>query len=141
MTREDKKLLLKDLCGRLPYKVILNTPNGNKSLLALVKSKKYNTIIEYDDYCGNENNISEWKGGDVEFVKPYLRPMSSMTKEEYKELKLISPYYGFAPYEFIGDWCPNYEMVDWLNKKMFDYRGLIKKGLAIEAPKGMYKTE
>ena len=138
MTQEDKDLLLQDLCARLPYGVILNTPNGNKSLLALVKSKKYNTIIEYDDYCGNENNISEWKGGDVEFVKPYLRPMSSMTKEEYKELKLISPYYGFAPYEFIGDWCPNYEMVDWLNKKMFDYRGLIKKGLAIEAPKGMY---
>ena len=138
MTQEDKDLLLQDLCARLPYGVILNTPNGNKSLLALVKSKKYNTIIEYDDYCGNENDTSEWKGGDVEFVKPYLRPMSSMTKEEYKELKLISPYYGFAPYEFIGDWCPNYEMVDWLNKKMFDYRGLIKKGLAIEAPKGMY---
>ena len=57
--------------------------------------------------------------------------MSSMTEEEYKELKSISPYYGFAPYKFIGDWCPNYEMTDWLNAHHFDYRGLIEKGLAI----------
>ena len=49
-----------------------------------------------------------------------------------KELKSISSYYGFAPYEYIGDWCPNYEMVDWCNKNHFDYRGLIEKGLAIE---------
>ena len=51
----------------------------------------------------------------------------------YKELKSISPYYGFAPYKFIGDWCPNYEMTDWLNAHHFDYRGLIEKDLAISS--------
>ena len=129
MKQEDKELLLQDLCARLPYGVILNTPNGNKSLLALVKSKKYNTIIEYDDYCGNENNISEWKGGDVEFVKPYLRPMSSVTEKEEKELIDHFCNHRYAQY------------FDVCNKYHIDYRGLIEKGLAIEAPKGMYKTE
>ena len=130
---ELKDLLLKDLSARLPYGVMLSTPSGNKPLLALVSSKKYNTIIVYVDYCGNENNINEWQGGDVEFIKPYLRPMSSMTEEEYNELKAIAEYYGFAPFEYIYDWCPNYEATDWLNKHHFDYRGLIEKGLALEA--------
>ena len=85
MKQEEKQLLLQDLSTRLPFGVMLSTPNGNKPLLALVSSKKYNTIIEYDDYCGNENDISEWTGGDIEFIKPYLRPMSSMTEEEEEE--------------------------------------------------------
>ena len=137
MTQEDKELLLQDLCARLPYGVILNTPNGNKSLLALVKSKKYNTIIEYDDYCGNENDTSEWKGGDVEFVKPYLRPMSSMTKEEKEEYdskrKHICDEYNRYCFDTV-------ESIDWLNAHHFDYRGLIEKGLALEALEGMYNT-
>lgn len=130
MTQEDKSLLLKDLCARLRYgvKVTITNPSVELGVISGISI---------------ENKISvRTKHADIVFdcaeVKPYLRPMSSMTEEEYKELKLLSPYYGFAPYKFIGDWCPNYEMVDWLNAHHFDYRGLIEKGLAIEAPEGIY---
>jgi hypothetical protein len=147
MTQEDKKLLLVDISARLPYGVILSTPNGNNSLLALVKSKKYNTIIEYDDYRGNENDISEWKGGDVELVKPYLRPLSSMTEEEFEKLKEYSglkyEQLDLASYQndtykcldFYLSEVPSYVVIlvfDWLNAHHFDYRGLIERGLAIE---------
>ena len=33
------------------------------------------------------------------------------------------------------------ELYDWLLKHHFDYRGLIEKGLALEAPKGIYEEE
>ena len=66
----------------------------------------------------------------VEHVKPYLRPMSSMTVEERFE------YNGFDGYIFSDE--DVIIKIDWLNKHHFDYRGLIKKGLAIEAPENMY---
>jgi len=119
MTQEDKELRLIDLCARLPYGV--KVTNGIH-IITLTLCSNVSIIIKN------------------EYILPYLRPMSSMTEEEYKELKSISSYYGFAPYEYIGDWCPNYEMVNWLNAHHFDYRGLIKKGLAIEAPDGMYNN-
>lgn len=137
MTREDKDLLLKDLCARLPYGIMLSTPSGNKPLLALVSSKEYNTIIVYEDYCGNENNINEWLGGDVEFVKPYLRPMSSMTEEEKSKYHNLCYEEEREELEF-GEWVTRVyfhdtiESIDWLNAHHFDYRGLIEKGLAIE---------
>ena len=66
----------------------------------------------------------------IKDIKPYLRPMSSMTEEEldkYEEL------------EWAGDFeTLSLPLLDWLNRKMFDYRGLIEKGLALEAPEGMY---
>lgn len=62
----------------------------------------------------------------MENIKPYLRPMSSMTKEEKKE------------YNKLLCWRSPKKVFDWLNAHHFDYRGLIKKGLALEAPKEMY---
>lgn len=124
MNQEDKELLLKDLCARLPY--------GVKVFYEYVDDldkKTYGYSLTLNTWC-----IDELAAGKA-VVKPYLRSMSNMTEEEYKELKSISPYYGFAPYEYIGDWCPNYEMVDWCNKNHFDYRGLIGKGLAIAVTK------
>lgn len=111
---EDKELLLKDLCGRLPYGVIGLIHNAN----------------------GNDRNISI-VGGDIDLlshqfinIKPYLRPMSSMTKEEFDKYEEL---------EWDGDFEHlSLPLLDWLNKKMFDYRDLIKKGLALEAPEGMY---
>ena len=123
MNNEEKELLLKDLCARLPYGVMLNTPIGNKTLLALVFSKEYNTIVEYNDYHGNENDISEWEGGDIEFVRPYLRSLSFMTVEERKEYGLV----------LCGELSIN--QFDWLKAHHFDYRNLIEKGLAIEVTK------
>ena len=126
MITEEKQLLLKDLCARLPYNVVIRCTDNDTDYKCFLTTDILNELlhnIKYYDY------------------KPYLRPMSSMTEEEYKELKSISSYYGFAPYEYISDWCPNYEMIDWLLKHHFDFRGLIEKCLALEAPKGMYKNE
>lgn len=139
MRTEDKELLLKDLCARLPYGVMLNTPIGNKTLLALVFSKEYNTIVEYNDYHGNENDISEWEGGDIEFVRPYLRPMSSMTEEERKEYELLANHCIVTSIGFIHlEAAP---LIDWLNAHHFDYRNLIEKGLAIEVTEGIYNIK
>ena len=90
-----------------------------------------------------KNKISvETKDADIVFdcteVKPYLRPLSSMTKEEYEELRKIDRYYGIAPLSEINDWEPGYKSIDWLLRHHFDYRNLIEKGLAIEATEGMY---
>lgn len=123
MTKKEKDILLKDLCARLPYGVI-------------VHSKDLNHGTEADTKL---SPIDSWVFFNRVEAKPYLRPMSSMTEEEYKELKEIEPYYGIAPFNLINDWAPNYEAIDWLNKHHFDYRGLIPMGLALAAPKGMYK--
>ena len=100
--------------------------------------------------------IQEWSEYGVftyKDFKPYLRPMSSMTEEEKKE------YIEYAGYEieesvngrhyeyYLKDFCGtpdnpsvNADGVDWLNKKMFDYRGLIPKGIALKAKEGMYNN-
>jgi hypothetical protein len=89
---------------------------------------------------------------DIDKVKPYLRSLSSMTEEEKEEL---SKRYVWSirsgqiqiRYHSEGCWddeteCSTEEYIilfDWLNKHHLDYRGLINLGLALEAPKGMYK--
>ena len=136
MTQEEKQLLLKDLCARLPYGVILNVDNGKYR-----EDKKI--------WPGLFNSDSLWD------AKPYLRPMSSMTEEEKKELY---GRYNVCLDKFSntltlrehseGYWDEDTEcsfvdylwLIDWLNAHHFDYRGLIEKGLAIEAPDGMYKV-
>ena len=146
MTQEDKELLLVDLCARLPYGVVVELDEKfrfNKGTRVLVKEL-------LDLYC-------------VEGMKPYLRPMSSMTEEEAKEIatlhglknilsvKITDEYIdviiddGFSSTEKITLWydeiISSIEIFDYLNAHHFDYRGLIPKGLALEAPKGMYKEE
>lgn len=110
MTQEEKELLLKDLCARLPYEVKINI-NGEED-----------TLLELGVDTGWVN-----ASYDIEDVKPYLRPMSSMTEEEFNE------------YESIKGWKKEYELIDWLNAHHFDYRGLIERGLALEALDGMYE--
>ena len=122
MTAEEKDLLLKDLCARLPYGVHLFT--NSKHHIRLL------TISNDIDY-----NEQYWVNGlyDIDEVKPYLRPMSSMTEEEEK--KFHNQIYKAKPYSD-GKSYNVYEVtglnIDWLNKNMFDYRGLIPLGLAIE---------
>ena len=112
MTQEEKQLLLKDLCARLPYEVILLSPN-NKITYQTDGNTAAELIIE-------------------EGWKPYLRPMSSMTEEEKKE---YTSYVFEQPF-LQKDKIPNLGSVpmciDWLNAHHFDWRGLIEKGLAIE---------
>lgn len=157
MTNEEKDLLLKDLCARLPYGVIC-------------KSK----YIEYDEIDGDD---IEWdKEGKIELIgddyviinsyrceidktKPYLRPLTSMTEDETVEyfrlqthneyadvtgFKIDKATLGLKAYvDNVYKWycwgdISNINCLDWLNKRMFDYRGLIFEKLALPAPEGMY---
>ena len=124
MTQEHKQLLLKDLCARLPYGVIVQENDG--------VNENDNKLLNIDmfDRCINYDYI-------IDDIKPYLRPMSSMTEEEafnYKHLDLLN-------YSNDGFEMPNFRSIDWLLSHHFDFRGLIERGLALEAPEGMYKTE
>lgn len=128
MTQEEKSILLKDLCARLPYGIIGSQVLNNK-IWGLPELLLNIDIQEEKVECSDSLPY------DLENFRPYLRPMSFMTEDEYNELKKIGDYYGFAPFKYIDDWCPNYDMTDWLDKNMFDYRGLIEKGLAIAVTK------
>ena len=70
-------------------------------------------------------------------IRPYLRPMSSMTKEEIKDFFTVRRFEYDADDKLISKYGND---TDWLNAHHFDYRGLIEKGLALEAPEGMYKV-
>ena len=127
MTQEERDLLLKDLCARLPYNTIVktNTDTINVSFTWFELKK----LVE----------------GDKFMCKPYLRPMSSMTEEEKKDfLYLIDgdedDFEDLTVYKTY-DFCFSVETYDFLNAHHFDYRGLIEKGLALEVPDGMYKEE
>ena len=125
MTQEDKELLLKDLCARLPYGVMVFVKDYNEPC---VVEAIYDNLDVQIKGCLCYNLAFE--------CKPYLRPMSSMTEEEKiesLEFAWEDDYGRLASYE---ENIPKY--IDWLNKKMFDYRGLIPKGLALEALEGMY---
>ena len=119
MTQENsKQLLLKDLCARVPYKIKISIPElfTNKEQVETL-----NEIFKGNDdlYRVNDSGIL------IENIKPYLFPLSSMTEEE----KLM--YEGLM----IGTDNISYmlDVIDWLNSHHFDYRGLIEKGLAIDA--------
>ena len=113
MTKEDKELLLKDLSARLLYGVIMTNKKLKDTYYPLDGNEWQQAY--YDD---------DWD--DV----PYLRPMSSMTEEEKKYV-----YRNFSP---TGQELFSLPYVDWLNEHHFDYRGLIEKGLALEATTEMY---
>jgi hypothetical protein len=135
MTNEEKSLLLKDLCARFPYGVIINSPS-NIFYPSEREDVKLDSVFEID----NNFYATEDSGWPIETCKPYLRPMSSMTEEEKKEFKAFHCVSEWHP-EFYQAMCnlPNINnMINWLDKKMFDHRGLIPKGLALEAKEGMY---
>ena len=129
MTQEDKELLVKDLCARLPYGVkakVLDESvlqydytaeeggviNGIENLndgLFVIKCKEDGYVLSYDEF------------------KPYLRPMSSMT--DYEAVEWHRTTFG---QRWITE--DNIERcIDWLNAHHFDFRGLIEKGLALDA--------
>ena len=129
MTQEDKELLLKDLCARLPYRVIVD--------ISRVEEWKQLTLTPF---------IRSNYYDDIEKIKPYLRSMSSMTEEEKEEWQ--SGMYEIAQrvvrLKSYGNNTPNADVylfsINWLLKKHFDVSGLIVKNLAIEAPEDMYKN-
>ena len=132
MTQEDKELLLRDLCARLPYGVKVHlSRKHNRPEEDIVLN---NIIIGKDGFV--TSNIIGYNYLLSE-IKPYLRPMSSMTEEEINEFILISDTVLWLGNKR-STCILSLEQMDWLNKNMFDYRGLIEKGLALDTPKGMY---
>ena len=126
MTQEDKELLLKDLCARLPYGVKIEftwwvMDEGTCDITTLEPD-------HIEQIIGDEVGNAE--------IKSYLFPMSSMTdeqKEEYYILCDFVPTYHHEVGDIIEDAYDNWESIDYLNAHHFDYRGLIEKGLAIDA--------
>ena len=144
MTQEEKQLLIKDICARLPYDVICHYNcvipiEGSELHKANCKDILRGIVPMPDEHVGfmvGFDKVNALEGD----IKPYLRPMSSMTEEEINEFILIS-----ETVLWLGNkrstCILSLEQINWLNAHHFDHRGLIEKGLAIEAPEDMYKTE
>jgi len=125
MTPEEKSILLKDLCARLPYHTIVSTGEED---LELVKVDILNGLV----YVFSESFLEF----DAFEIKPYLRPMLSMTEEEDKEYAKVIVKSQDCSLE--NSESATTMANDWLLSKGFDVRGLISKGLALVAPEGMY---
>lgn len=131
MKQEDKELLLKDICGRLPYGVKCEYDGKVYGILGyahgkIVLCKPFMSITECLLFRESYSNI-----------KPYLFPLSSMTEEqkrEYNSLRDFVPTYHYEFGDIIEDTelYDNFESIDYLIANHFDYRNLIPKGLAID---------
>lgn len=129
MDKIEKELLLKDLCWRLPYGVVCKisyTFNNETTNWEDVEST-CNDIITKINFDTKEV-FSDWLSeySSIDDVKPYLRPMSSMTEEEREQLSHFEN---------------SVQRIDFFYAHHIDCRFLIDKGLALEAPKDVYKTE
>jgi hypothetical protein len=126
MTQEEKELLLQVICAMLPYGVKIfvkghDTPQTIQGILSIVPNISFRTDDCYSVYLTD--------------VKPYLRPMSSMTMEERYEYDKFINSNSIFNYRNAVNW------VHWLNSNHFDYYGLIPMGLALEATEDMYTTK
>ena len=120
MTQTDKELLLKDLCSRLPY--------GVKVQDIYYNSLEPAPIWLIDINAQNVRMFADECYQSIEYIKPYLFPLSSMTKEQKEEHKdLLDNQYSFDANGSI------FTLQDFYNKYHFDYRGLIPMGLANDA--------
>lgn len=127
MRSDYNELVWKDLCGRLPYGVRCYVPTHDEVMR--LTGQRLNYLCFHKDSFGLdysheiETVLDPWNSDII--VRPYLRPLSSMTKKEKKE------YANLEEYNYV-------QAVDWMYEHHFDCRGLIEKGLAYEAPKNMY---
>lgn len=124
MTQEDKDLLLKDFFGRLPYGVIIKDENGD--------------YINVNLYTANLEHLIDKVGLGV--YKLVLRSFESMDMDERLGIyELVYKIGGIYYMDVIINGNDNLPPIyDWVNKNNFDWRHLIKKGLADEMPKDMY---
>lgn len=137
MTQEDKELLLKDLCARLPYGVKINENiQGDFTVIGLTTERVFTT-------CETEGCHNDFP---IECVKPYLFPLSSMTEKQKEELNkkfnvqfLGNDIYSIH-YHSEGYWDDDLELglqdwlwfINWCYKNHFDIYGLIPMGLALD---------
>lgn len=171
MKQEEKELLIKDLCGRLPYgvkgKVYAEVTNGNYDIMGdmIFYDAPFDVILDNINTSTEEIHVSAIGNEDtyefldnqqtdgepyvLEDFEPYLRPLNSMTDEEKHELQELTKEDLSEFGRFIKNghglsldglyMFDKLRQLDWLNANHFDYRGLIEKGLALVAPKGMYE--
>ena len=138
MTQEDRQILLKDLSSRLPYDVKINESiQGDFTVIGLTTERVFTT-------CGVEGWHNDFP---IECIKPYLFPLSSITKEQKEELnkKFNVQFLGNTIYSIHyhseGCWDTDLELdlqdwlwfINWCHKNHFDINNLIEKGLAIDA--------
>ena len=117
MTQEHKELLFKDLCARLPYGIKFLRESWN------YEWDQELSVIEVLEDIDKDGYINKTKVYNVEDIKPYLFPLSSMTEEQQTNLT-----------KFVANGIHGENILyDWYNKNHFDYRGLIPMGLAIDA--------
>ena len=126
MTQEEKDLLLKDLCSRLPNRVKLQKTYDTSEPAELYSIDLEHSEVKFYKYKGEGLTICDVgfieRYGKLRF-KPYLFPLSSMTEEQEKEWR----------YTLSSDGNITYDTVDWCNENHLDYRGLIPMELAIDA--------
>jgi len=116
MTKEEKQLLLKNICSRFLYGVICtDLRHGDSKITEVNIEDGLVYCFDFDEYVKIEN------------CRLYLRPMSSMTEAEAAFV-----YNGHIEFFVKEDYC---------NKHHLDYWGLIEKDLALEAPSNMYNKE
>ena len=128
MTQEQKNLLMRDLCARLPYRVKFKFKYSELSseIMRAIFLENYVIISSKDNSC------------EINDIKPYLFPLSSMTEEqraEYESLciKETSEYSDLYGIIFAKDhYYDTVESIDYLYKNHIDVRGLIPLGLAID---------
>ena len=121
MTSNDKQLLLVDLSARLPYNIAIDCRS---------EDSRFTCYLTTDMLREIQNNRCYWE------YKPYLFPLSSMSERQCYELSSIRSSFQDC-WKYIKTPIPlsicNFEQIEWLHKNHFDYRGLIEKGLAIDA--------
>lgn len=127
MTQEDRKLLLTDLCARLPYNLYIRVEEFNVPKNEAITEGFVGNYIK-DNRCNDydaDDILNELSDGCID-IKPYLRPMSSMTEVEKHIYDTMTR--GYTVHQQTS-------LFDWLNAHHFDYRGLIPMGLAIAVTK------
>lgn len=132
MNKEQFELLKQDICSRLSHGVKI------RITIPFFEESDYPTEVlsAIDTKTDRINNTSIL----IEDVKPYLRPMSSMTEEEYECFVdiLSRSMVRRKCYDWHEQWIQTPSTEEWINTHHFDYRGLIPMGLALEAPEDMY---
>lgn len=137
MTQEEKQLLLKELSARAFYGVKAHYVGGSERYTYEADG----VVLSVDIYLRNPVYVN-FINTEVELVKPYLRPMSSMTDEEHGQyMEFIE--WSYNDYTSISTTCINkeklHEYMDFIYSHHLDDNNLIEKGLALEAPEGMYE--
>lgn len=131
MTKEEKELLKKDIFARIPYGVKVQVLDWDEEAEEEIEVIAEVYEINRDGYLRCSDIDYQY---NVDNVKLMLRRMDSMSEKEEEEWNLICGMSGYDMNEYNV-----FQGSHWLNSHFFDYKGLIERGLAIEAPEGTYK--